>query len=171
MASVRLFNRGRISGSSLRAFVMGIVIAGSLGPRSWSKEPSLIAIELFDGASGPAYVQVTDVLINGKTELRICAGAESGSIEKSGYNKFPKTGMGPGGVLERGADGILRYTQAGGPATCVVPENMKFEHNATFTAAAMADSADLRARAARERGERGRAADEKGRKAGVCGGP
>ena len=66
--------------------------------------------------------------------------------------------MGVGGVLERGADGILRYTQAGGPATCVVPENMKFEHNATFTAAAMADSADLRALAAGPGGEASAAA-------------
>src|SRR5205814_4620431 len=68
-------------------------------------------------------------------------------IEKSAYNKFPKLGLAPGGVLERGSDGVMRYGTAGGQAACVVPENIKFEHNASFTAAVMADSADLRARA------------------------
>ena len=118
------------------------------GPLSQAKEPPLTAIELFDGASGPAYVQLADVQINGKAEMRVCTGAESGAVEKSAYNKFPKTGLGTGGVLERGADGVLRYSQGEGPGTCVVPENIKFEHNATFTAAQMADAADLRARAA-----------------------
>ena len=112
-----------------------------------AKEPSLTAIELYDGASGPAYVQLADVLINGKGEIRSCAGAESGSIEKSAYNKFPKLVLVPGGVLERGSDGVLRYGAGSGSAACVVPENVKFEHNASFTAAVMADSADLRARA------------------------
>jgi hypothetical protein len=148
MASVRYISPSQISGSScLRTLVMAVaVVICFQSTQAWSKEPPLVAIELFDGASGPAYVQLSEVLINGKTELRVCAGAESGAIEKSVYNKFPKTGMAAGGILERGTDGILRYTQAGGPATCVVPENIKFEHNATFTAAAMADSADLRAR-------------------------
>jgi hypothetical protein len=104
----------------------GAVLIGFYSPQAWSKEPPLVAIELFDGASGPTYVQLAEVLINGKAELRVCGGAETGAIEKSAYNKFPKTGMGAGGILERGADGILRYTQAGGPATCVVPENIKF---------------------------------------------
>jgi hypothetical protein len=126
---------------------VGALALGYSGPQAFAKEPSLAAIELFDGPSGPAYVQLADVLINGKVVLRSCAGAESGSIEKSAYNKFPKTALGAGGVLERGADGVLRYSQGDGQAVCVVPENIKFEHNASFTPAAMADSADLRARA------------------------
>ena len=148
MASIQFISPGRISGNSLRAFlVVGAVVIGYCSTGAWGKEPPLNAIELFDGASGPAYVQLADVLVNGKAELRVCAGAESSPIEKSAYNKFSKTGMGAGGVLERGADGVLRYSQGNGPATCVVPENIKFEHNATFTPGAMADSADLRARA------------------------
>ena len=79
--------------------------------------------------------------------MRSCAGAESGSIEKSAYNKFPKLTLAAGGVLERGSDGVMRYATGEGAGVCVVPENVKFEHNASFTASALADSADLRARA------------------------
>lgn len=148
MASVRYIIPGRISGSSLRAIVAaGAVVLGYSGQQASAKEPSLAAIELFDGPAGPAYVQLADVLINGKVELRTCAGSESGSIEKSAYNKSSKTGLAVGGVLERGADGVLRYKQGDGPAVCVVPDNIKFEHNASFTPASMADSADLKARA------------------------
>lgn len=148
MASVRYNSPGRVSGSSLRAFVVvGAIVVGYASPQAWAKEPSVAAIELFDGASGPAYVQLADVLINGKAVLRSCAGAESGSIEKSAYNKFPKTGLAAGGVLERGADGVLRYSQGDGAGVCVVPENIKFEHNASFTPAVMADSANLQGRA------------------------
>jgi hypothetical protein len=120
---------------------------GSGSVKAWGKEAPLTAIELYDGASGPAYVQLADVLINGKTEMRNCSGVESGPIEKSAYNKLPKVGLAAGGVLERGADGVIRYGAAGGQGSCVVPDNIKFEKNATFTAAAMADALDLRARA------------------------
>jgi len=152
MASVGFIIPGPISGNRLRAAAVaaGIVLCvfGARGPEASAKEPSLSAIELFDGASGPAYVQLADVLINGKGELRSCAGAETGAIEKSAYNKFSKLVISAGGVLERGEDGVMRYASSEGQAgQCVVPENVKFEHNATFTAAAMADSADLRARA------------------------
>lgn len=148
MVSVGFISPGPVSRNSLRAFIIaGAVAVGCFCPEAGAKEPSLTAIELFDGASGPAYVQLADVLINGKAEMRVCSGAETGSVEKSAYNKFPKTGLGAGGVLERGADGVLRYSQGEGPGVCVIPENLKFEHNASFTAAGMADSADLRARA------------------------
>ncbi|HEY3625575.1 MAG TPA: hypothetical protein VGL00_04810 [Terracidiphilus sp.] len=148
MASNRFICPGLTSGRHLRVLLAaGAVAVAGFSPQAWAKEPSLSAIELFDGASGPAYVQLADVLLNGKAELRSCAGAESTSIEKSAYNKLPKTGLGAGGVLERGADGVLRYSQGEGPAICVVPDNIKFEHNASFTAAVIADSADLRARA------------------------
>ena len=151
MASVGSIIPGRISGSRLRAVVAvgGMLLAGFIAGSSeaWGKEPSLTAIELFDGPSGPAYLQLADVLINGKGEMRSCAGAESGAIEKSAYNKFPKLALAAGGFLERGDDGVMRYAAAEGAGVCVVPENVKFEHNGSFTAAVMADSADLRARA------------------------
>jgi hypothetical protein len=146
MRSVGFISLGRISGNSLRAIIVLIVIIlGCRGKAAEAKEPSLTAIELYDGATGAAYMQLADVLINGKGELRSCA-SDSNPVDKSTYNKFPKVAMAAGGVLERGADGVLRYGMAGGPGGCVVPENIKFEHNATFTPAAIADSADLRGR-------------------------
>ena len=38
-----------------------------------AKEP-LVGIVIFDSASGPSYVQVAAVTINGKTDLRSCDG-------------------------------------------------------------------------------------------------
>ncbi|HEY1897676.1 MAG TPA: hypothetical protein VGG62_15455 [Terracidiphilus sp.] len=147
MALFGVIHRGKCPGTCLRAFLVfaGITL-GLSGSGSWAKEPSLTAIELYDGASGAAYIQIADVLINGKAELRSCVSSESGPIDKSTYNKFQKVGMAPGGVLERGADGLLRYGTGEGQGGCVVPDGIKFEHNATFTAAVMADSADLRGR-------------------------
>ena len=98
-----------------------------LGPTAQAKEPSLIAIEIYDGPNGPAFVQLTDVLINGKAELRVCAGCTSPIIDKSTYNKLPKLTLGADGVLERDAGGVLRYTVNGAPAVIVEPLNVKFD--------------------------------------------
>jgi len=148
MASVGVITLGKNPGHCLRGiFVFVLIALGWAGPSAGAKEPSLNVIELYDGASGAAYIQLADVVFNGKAQLRSCAGSESGPIDKSAYNKFAKLVPAPGGVLERGNDGVMRYGAGDGPATCVVPENIKFEHNATFTPDAMADSADLRGRA------------------------
>jgi hypothetical protein len=144
MALLEVIDLGKCSGRFLRGLIVFGVI--SLG---WSaglaKEPSLTAIELYDGASGPAYVQVADVLINGKVELRSCA-SMPGSIDKSAYGKLAKITVSVGAILERGEDGVLRYSPGEGTAGCVVPDNVKFEHNATYTPASMADIAELRGR-------------------------
>ena len=148
MASFEVITPGKIPGNHLRCIIVFLIITlGLAGPAAGGKEPSLTAIELFDSASGAAYVQLADVLINGKAELRSCAGSESTPIDKSIYNKLPKVVPAAGSVLQRGSDGIMRYGTADGQAACVVPENIKFEHNATFTPETMADSADLRGRA------------------------
>jgi hypothetical protein len=148
MASLEVITLGKVPGKGLRGIVVfGIIILGWVGRATGAKEPSLTAIELYDGASGGAYIQLADVLVNGKAEVRSCAGSETSPIDKSTYNKFQKIALAAGGVLERGSDGVMRYGTGDGPAGCVVPDNIKFEHNATFTPAAMADSADLRGRA------------------------
>ena len=103
-----------------------------------------MAIELYDGSAGPAYIQLGDVLINGKAELRDCAPSGTTPIDKSAYSKFEKITLNVGAVLERGADGVLRYSNAGGPATCVAPDNVKFEHGASFSLASIADQALLK---------------------------
>ncbi len=146
MALFGVWNLGHGSRHRLRA---GVAVAsiGLCWVSAQGKEPSLTAIELYDGAAGPAYVQLADVLINGKAELRNCATSGAGAIDKSEYGKLAKVGIAPGGVLERGQDGMLRYSSGDGDGFCVVPENVKFEHGASFTAAAIADAVDLRARA------------------------
>jgi len=114
-----------------------------------ARDSSLTAIELYDGASGPAYVQISDVLINGKAELRSCAGAAADTkIDKSAYSKFPKLMLAPGTTLERDQDGVLRLSAVGGRPDCVVPDNVKFEHSSSLTASELADRADLNARGA-----------------------
>jgi len=108
-----------------------------------SKDVSLTAIELFDGPSGPAYVHVTDILINGKIELRGCDA--TAKIDKSGYGRLPKLILGPGSSLEYGKDGVLLLTREG-TSSCVVPSNLKFEKNAPLTPAELAGRAVLQAK-------------------------
>jgi hypothetical protein len=103
-----------------------------------------MAIELYDGPAGASYVQLGDVLINGKVELRVCASCQS-SIDKSTYGKLEKLVPTPGGVLERGADGVLRYSANRSAAVVVFPSNVKFEHNAVYSLSEMADFAVLKA--------------------------
>jgi len=103
-----------------------------------------MAIELYDGSSGPAYIQLGDVLINGKAELRDCTTAGTASIDKSVYSKLGKVTLSAGVILERGADGVLRYSVSGAQAICVLPDNVKFEHNASFSAASIAEESQLK---------------------------
>jgi hypothetical protein len=105
-----------------------------------SKEPSLIAIELYDGPNGAAYLQLGDVLVNGRAEMRSCASCAA-TVDKSTYNKLEKLLLSPGGVLERGDDGQLRYSVNGAAAIVVVPNTVKFEHNAVYSLSELADLA------------------------------
>lgn len=109
----------------------------------WAKEQGLTAIELYDGPSGAAYVQIRDVLIAGKIEMR-ATGTPDTPMDHGFYNKLTKVTLAVGGVLERGADGVLRYTAPDGSTTVVVPWNAKFEHGASLSPAQLADQATLR---------------------------
>jgi len=126
--------------SLCKTLVLGLVFLGLHSQAASAKEVSLTAIELYDGASGPAYIQLQNVLINGKIELRDCTSAGTAPIEKSAYNKLDKLNLGVGGVLDRGADGVLRYSAAGGPPVCVVPANIKFEHGSSISPRDMAEN-------------------------------
>ena len=52
------------------AFSLFVLIAYS--HPSFASQPTLTAIELYDGPNGAAYLQLRDVLINGKATLRDC---------------------------------------------------------------------------------------------------
>ena len=129
-------------------FVAGIPIWVAIGlagvsPAAMAKDIPLMAIEVYDGPSGAAYVQLSDVLINGKIEMKDCTPFQNAGVDKSAYGKMGKVVMGPGGVLERGADGVMHYTASGGKPACVVPVNIKFEHSAAYSLSELADQAVL----------------------------
>src|SRR5208282_950028 len=94
---------------------------------------------------GAAYEQVSDLLINGKIELRICTPGQP--IDKSDYGRLPKTTLTGATSLERTADGVLILTKDSGPI-CVVPANVKFDRDVSFTASELAEKAVLQGRTA-----------------------
>lgn len=104
-----------------------------------ASQPALIAIELFDGPNGPAYVQLSEVLINGKITLRDCSPFQSGEVDKSTYGRMQKITLTPRAILERDQDGVLHYLMGSGAAACVLPDNLKFEHSGSYTLASLVD--------------------------------
>jgi hypothetical protein len=123
--------------------VLAVVCLAGFAPPALAKEISLTAIELYDGPSGAAYVQLADVLINTKAEMRDCSSIQSGAVDKSSYGKMGKVMLGAGGVLERGADGVMRYFAGAGQSVCVVPVNARFERGGSYSLSNLADQAVL----------------------------
>src|SRR5215469_12281061 len=104
-----------------------------VGPGSTTgtaKEPSLTAILVYRGPSGWLLMQASDVLLNGKVEIRECGGATT--IDKSAYGKLTKITLGPPASLEVLDDGSLKYMRDDG-GRCVVPGNFKFERSGSLT--------------------------------------
>ena len=100
----------------------------------------MTAIALFDGSDGPAYVQISGVTLNGKTELRMCDGVTK--IEKRNYDLLFKTQLAGATSLERSADGVLKLTVNSKPI-CVVPGSLRFDKKTELTPAEAADQAML----------------------------
>jgi Skp family chaperone for outer membrane proteins len=105
-----------------------------------AKDAVVSGIELYDGPNGAAYVQVTDLLINGKTELRNCASAAK--IDKSAYGRLPRITLNSATSLQRGLDGVLTLTKDSA-TVCVVPSNLKFDKDVAQTPSELADRAVL----------------------------
>jgi hypothetical protein len=123
-----------------RASVTLLLVALS-GPAVHAKDVPLTAIELFDGADGAAFVQVSALLINGKAEVRSCGGATQ--INKSTYGKLQKIPLNSTVTsIERDANGMMNLMR-GSAAECVVPSNLKFEKDESLTPAQLADRAVL----------------------------
>ncbi len=123
-----------------RASLVLLLIA-LFAPAVLSKDAPLLAIELFDGPNGAAFAQVSELLINGKAEVRSCGGATQ--INKSNYGKLTKIPLNSSVTsLERDAHGTMNLTR-GGAAECVVPSNLKFEKDESLTPAQVADRAVL----------------------------
>lgn len=119
------------------------MLACMLEGSGWAKEASLTAIELYDGPNGAAYVQLADLEINGKAEVRACGDLQR--IDKSAYSKLAKVLLTGATSLERDSDGVMMITRDS-VATCVVPANLKLEKNNGSTPAELAELAVLNAR-------------------------
>jgi hypothetical protein len=116
-----------------------LVVAASV--TTYAKDASLTAVVLFDGPQGAAYVQITEAMLNGKTEVRICDGVSR--LDKNTYNGLPRATIAGANSLQRGTDGVLTLT-ANGKSVCVVPSNLKFERTAELTPAEAAEQAVIR---------------------------
>jgi hypothetical protein len=130
----------RVSG--VRVLVALFALAAMAAP-AVAKDAPLAAIELYEGASGPAYVIISDVTINTKNEVRGCG--STAAIAKGAYGDLPKIVLGPGMSLEYTASNGLSLIKDGQPG-CVVPSNVKYDKNAPMTAADLASHGVLAAR-------------------------
>ena len=127
--------------SSVKRACIALALVLFTGSAVHSKDVPLTAVELFDGPNGAAFVQLSDVLINGKAEVRSCGGAAQ--INKSNYGKLLKIPLNSSVTsLERDAQGVMNLTR-GSAAECVVPSNLKFEKDESLSPAQLADKAAL----------------------------
>jgi hypothetical protein len=130
-------------GNLSRSIAFSLFVLIACPPASFASQPTLTAIELYDGPNGAAYVQPSDVLINGKTTLRDCTPFQATGVDKSSYGKMQKVTLSPGAVLERDEDGVLRYETGSGPAVCLLPDNLKIDRSGSYTLPGLADLATL----------------------------
>src|SRR5580698_7909239 len=132
----------------LRRFFLSVFIVGLpfLSVPSHAKNAGLTAIEIYPGPSGQNYQQITDFVLGGKNELLLCGGVTT-NIDKNVYHRFAKVTLTTGMTLERTADGVLMLTQGPTPdataPACVVPGNLKFDKDGSFSASNLADKADV----------------------------
>src|SRR5262249_42585159 len=119
---------------------VGWEIVRAVSIRGSAKDPPSAAIVLFDGTQGAAYIQITGMTVNGKTDLKVCDGAPK--FDKRTYDAFPHIQLAGATSLERGSNGVLTLTVNSSPV-CVVPNGVKFERNAEMTSAEAAEQAVL----------------------------
>lgn len=127
--------------SRLERCCVAVVLVLGASITTYAKDASLTAVVLFDGPQGAAYVQITEAELNGKIEVRSCAGVSR--LDKSTYNGLPRASLAGASSLQRGGDGVLRLT-ANGKSVCVVPSNLKFERSVELTPAEAAGQAMIR---------------------------
>ena len=111
-------------------------VGGAISTLAKDDAPS--AIVLYDAKQGPAYVQLTKMTLNGKTELRICEGVPK--FDKNLYGALPRASLTGATSLQRAIDGVLTLTINANPI-CVVPSNLKFDGKRELTPAEAAEQA------------------------------
>lgn len=130
----------RLKGLACSTLLAGISGAVLLATSVYAKENPVNAIVLFDGPAGPAYAQVSGLLLNGKSEMRVCDGVAK--VSKSIYDGLQKIQLAGAASLQRGSDGTLTLS-ANSKSLCVVPANLKFDRSPEITPAEAADQATL----------------------------
>lgn len=115
--------RHKIGTSLFRAFKVASC-AALVATSVQAKEAPLVAIVLFDGPAGAAYVQIIGLKINGKVELYGCNG--DAKINKSTYGRLPRVKIKGARSLEENAEGVLVLTTEQG-TVCVLPSDLRFE--------------------------------------------
>jgi len=91
-----------------------------------ARDVPAVAVILYDTPSGPAYAQLSGVLISNKSEMRVCDGIPR--FDKRSYDDMlQRVQLAVGAVLERGPDGALLLTMPNAKPVCVVPSNLRFD--------------------------------------------
>jgi hypothetical protein len=122
-----------------RAIIASCVVT-LLATSAPAKDAPLIAIVLYDAPNGAAYVQITGVMLNGKTEVRPCDPAAK--MDKSAYGKSSRILMKGATSLERTSDGVLMMAWGDKPI-CVLPTGLRLENKKEYAPAELADQAVL----------------------------
>ena len=105
-----------------------------------ANDKPLVAVVLYDAPDGPAYVEVSDLMLNTKLEVLVCD--SSGSVDNNAYKKMAKMRLALATSIERRADGALFMKTANGEP-CILPTGLKLEKNASYTLSQLADQATL----------------------------
>jgi hypothetical protein len=130
------------AGRACRLAAVCLLLLPSVCSHLHARTAGLTAIEIYPGQGGQSYEQISDFTLNEKNEVYLCGG--DASIDKNAYHKLPKVALTSGMTLERNANGLLMLAQAPTAApACVVPGNFKFDKGGTYTAAQLADKAEI----------------------------
>ncbi len=123
-------------GSFERRFILWSVFSLVAISGAWAKDPPVSGILVYGTNGKLAYAQVTDFLVNGKTELRACT--SGAGISKSQYKNLVKVNLATVKTLERLPDGSLVAGVGDAAPSCVVPGNFKYDKDTALTAADLA---------------------------------
>jgi hypothetical protein len=118
--------------------LLAVLFAGST--TACARELPGAAIILFDGPQGAAYVQITGITLNGKTDIRVCEGVVK--FDRNAYDGLPHTSFAGATSLQRGKDGVLTLNVNGKPV-CAVPSSLKFDKKPELTPADAAEQSVL----------------------------
>ncbi|MGH9500483.1 MAG: hypothetical protein ACRD3L_15180 [Terriglobales bacterium] len=123
----------------MRTIVVSCLV-GFLAASATAKDAPLNAIVLYDSTQGAAYVQITGLTLNGKTEVRTCD--PTAKLDKSSYGRASKMQMKGATSLERTSEGVLMMTWDQ-QTICILPGNLRLENKKEYTPADLADQAVL----------------------------